>query len=370
MEKKFKDMLSQFLNNNKPTHGLPAATYTDEEFWRKECSTVFLDNWIFAGFAHELNNSGDVLPITLAGKPLLLIKNIKGNIVAFHNVCSHRCLKLINEPKNVGKIINCPYHAWSYDLDGNLLASPHFGGTNNHKPDGFVPADHGLKSVRIKVWHDWIFINLGKKAPSFEKYATPLIRQLKNINLEKIYPVATLDFGEIFANWKFLIENYIEPYHVQFVHQNTTSQPLKDHYTIVDGICYGSGVDLKQENTSSGNLAVSSKYLSLFPNFIIGTYFPGQLGVYFNIPIDSNNTRQIRIIYTTENNKLSKKNIKNQKDLWWKVHKEDHEICERLQKGRSSPIAKSGGLLSPYWENSVRAFHQIMMKSMKKSLKE
>ena len=98
MEKNFKDMLSQFLNNSMPTHGLPAVAYTDEEFWRKECSTVFSDNWIFAGFAHELNNAGDVLPITLAGKPLLLIKNIKGNIVAFHNVCSHRCLKLINKP--------------------------------------------------------------------------------------------------------------------------------------------------------------------------------------------------------------------------------------------------------------------------------
>tara|TARA_Y100000590_G_scaffold421474_1_gene525182 strand:+ start:3260 stop:4345 length:1086 start_codon:yes stop_codon:yes gene_type:complete len=350
--------------------GLKAKAYTDEDFWIKECSTIYNDNWVFAGFVHELNKLGDVLPITIAKKPILLVKNKNGNIVAFHNVCSHRCLKLVDQPKNVGKIINCPYHAWSYDLDGNLLASPHFGGTNNHKPLGFNKADHGLKLVRTKVWNDWIFINIGNNAPPFEKYAASLIKQLEKINLEKIKPVATLDFGEIKTNWKFLIENFIEPYHVQFVHKKTTSQPLKDHYTIVNENCYGSGVDLKEEDTKSGNLAVSSKYLSLFPNFIIGTYFPGQLGVYLNNPIDPNHTYQKRIIYTTEDNDLSKKEIKNQKDLWWKVHKEDHEICERLQKGRFSPASFSGGLLSPHWENSVRAFHKIMVKSMKKSLKE
>ena len=367
MEKNIQDTLSQFLKNNMPAHGLPAVAYTDEEFWMKECSTVFSDNWVFVGFAHELNKPGDVLPITLAGKPILLIKNINGKIVAFHNVCSHRCLKLVNEPKNVGKIINCPYHAWSYDLDGNLLASPHFGGTNNHKPIGFDSADHGLKSVRTKVWHDWIFVNLGKKAPPFEKYATPLIRQLKNVNLEKIYPVATLDFGEIFANWKFLIENYIEPYHVQFVHKKTTSHPLKDHYTIVDGICYGSGVDLKEEDASSGNLSVSSRYLSLFPNFIIGTYFPGQIGVYLNNPIGPGLTSQKRIIYTTEDHNLTKVEIEKQKNLWWKVHKEDHEICERLQQGRASPVSIEGGLLSPHWEKSVLAFQKLVVKFVMES---
>ena len=325
--------------SNNISRGLSSEAYTDEIFWEKEKNTIFANNWVFAGFVHELNKVGDVLPISIAGKPIILIKNKKKEINAFHNVCSHRCLKLVDKQKNVGSIISCPYHAWAYNLDGHLVASPHFGGTNNHKPKGFILKNHGLKSIRIKIWYDWIFINLNNNAIKFEKYAEPLIKQLKDINLKKINPVATLDFGKILTNWKFLIENFIEPYHVQFVHKKTTSQPLKDHYTIVDGNCYGSGVDLKEEDTSSNSLSVSSKYLSLFPNFIIGTYFPGQLGVYLNNPVDPNHTYQKRIIYTTENNNLSKKEIKNQSDLWWKVHKEDHEICERLQKGRSSPIA-------------------------------
>ena len=76
------------------------------------------------------------------------------------------------------------------------------------------------------------------KPKKFTVYAKSIIKKFKDINLNKIKHVATLDFGQINSNWKFLIENFIEPYHVQFVHKTTTKQPLKDHYTIVDGICY------------------------------------------------------------------------------------------------------------------------------------
>jgi len=354
------------MSDNSIYSGLTSSAYTDTKFWSDEAKTVFSDNWVFVGYKHELNNVGDVYPIKVAEQPILLIKNLKEEIIAFHNVCSHRCVILVNKPKNTKKIISCPYHSWSYDLDGNLLASPHFGGTNNHKPENFNSLDHGLKPIRIKVWYDWIFINLNNNAPVFEEYASSLIKHLQDIDLENIKPVAKLDFGEIKTNWKFLIENFIEPYHVQFVHKKTTSQPLSDHYTIVDGLCYGSGVDLEEEDSSSDNLAVTSKYLSLFPNFIIGTYFPGQLGVYLNLPISTNRTKQKRIIYTTKNNELTKNQIEKQKKLWWAVHKEDHEICERLQEGRSSPIALQGGLLSPHWEDSVRAFQKIVIKSINK----
>ncbi len=350
--------------------GLTSLAYTDIHFWSDEMKTIFSDSWVFVGYKHELKNIGDVVPIKVAEQPILLVKNTKDEINAFHNVCSHRCVTLVDKVKNTKKIISCPYHAWAYDLDGNLLASPHFGGTNNHKPKNFNSFDYRLKSVRIKVWYDWIFINLNNNALIFEEYAAPLIKHLADVDLSNIKPVASLDFGEIKTNWKFLIENFIEPYHVQFVHKKTTSQPLSDHYTIVDGLCYGSGVDLEEEDSSSDNLAVTSKYLSLFPNFIIGTYFPGQLGVYLNTPVRPDKTNQKRIIYTTKNNELTESQIEKQKNLWSAVHKEDHEICERLQEGRSSPIAINGGVLSPHWENSVRAFQKIVLKSTDKLKKE
>jgi hypothetical protein len=93
--------------------------------------------------------------------------------------------------------------------------------------------------------------------------------------------------------------------------KTTTNQPLKDHYTVVDGMCYGSGVDVDEEDVdNSAALSVTSRYLSLFPNFIIGTYFPNQIGVYLNIPISPGITSQKRIIYTTDGKVMSDKEIK------------------------------------------------------------
>ena len=350
--------------------GLPAKSYTDQEFWEKECDTVLTEGWLFVGFVHEFLKSGDVIPSFIAGKPILLVKNNNKDITAFHNVCSHRCLKLVDEKKNVGKIIRCPYHSWTYNLEGKLIAAPHIGGINKHKPKGFKFLEHGLKPIRIHIWHDWIFINLNGKAKKFEEYAKPLIKKFEDINFNKLKYAATLDFGKINTNWKFLIENFIEPYHVQFVHKTTTNQPLKDHYTIVDGICYGSGVDVKEEdNKSSSALSVSSRYLSLFPNFIIGTYYPNQIGVYLNVPISPGITSQKRIIYTTDGKEMTKEETDITKKIWWSVHKEDHAICERLQEGRASPASDAGGLLSPYWEKGVQKFQKLIIQATMKSSK-
>jgi len=356
--------------NSNTIFGLPSKSYTDNEFWEKECNTVLSNGWLFVGFVHELTKPGDVLPIFIAGKPILIVKNENNKITAFHNVCSHRCLKLVGEKKNVGKLIRCPYHSWSYDLEGNLKSAPHIGGINQHKPKGFNFKNHGLKPIRIHIWHDWIFVNLNSKAKKFEEYAKPLFSKFKDIDFDKLKYAVTLDFGKINTNWKFLIENFIEPYHVQFVHKTTTNQPLKDHYTIVDGICYGSGVDVKQEDNKNSNaLSVSSRYLSLFPNFIIGTYYPNQIGVYLNIPISPSVTSQKRIIYTTNGKVMTKEESDLAKKIWWSVHKEDHEICERLQEGRASPASNEGGLLSPYWEKGVKAFQKLIIQETMKSSK-
>ncbi len=362
-------MLSRFWDDSRPAHGLPAGTYTDEGFWELECETVLAEGWVCVGFAHELTEPGDATPVTVAGKPVLLLKNRKGGITAFHNVCRHRCLTLVDQPKNVGKLIRCPYHAWAYDLDGALRASPHFGGPDQHQPEGFDPAENGLKPVRVHVWHDWIFVNLDGNASPFDEYAAPLINRLDGIDFDKVQLIGMLDFGEIATNWKFIMENFIEPYHVQFVHSTTTSQPLSDHYTIVDGICLGSAVDLGEEVGTSGSLAVSSRYLTLFPNFILGRYFPDQIGVYLNVPLGPGRTAQKRALYTTEGQELTEAEIDGLKALWWDVHKEDHAICERLQLGRASPVAESGGVLSPHWEDSVRAFQELVVEAVTRSRK-
>ena len=228
----------------------------------------------------------------------------------------------------------------------------------------FDPGAMGLLPVRTHVWHDWVFVNLSGDAPEFEDYAAALIAQFQGTDFEKIQPIGTLDFGVIETNWKLIMENFIEPYHVQFVHAATTDQPLKDHYTIVDGHCLGSAVDLKEESGTAGSLGVSSRYLTLYPNFIVGRYFPDQLGVYLNIPLGPAKIAQKRVLYTTDGQTLTEDAIEGLKNLWWDVHKEDHEMCERMFEGRASTASADGGVLSPVWEDSVRAFQELIVSDL------
>jgi len=352
-------------------HGLPGEAYVGAEFMQLECDYLFNQNWVFVGYAHQFAAAGDVKPIQVGGLPLFLLRDHNGKILAFHNVCRHRNLKLIDTAGNCGKLIRCPYHSWSYDLCGVLKNAPYFGGPVQAVPEDFKYEDHGLMSVNCEIWHDWIFVNLSSEPASFEDFLTPIKRQLGSNDVTDYVPVATLDLGEVHCNWKLLMENFIEPYHVQFVHKTTTEQPLKNHYTVVDEHCLGSTVELSEEqvaNARAGTLGVTSHYLTLFPNFVMGTYQPDQLGVHLNEPIAAARTHQHRVIYTHKDADYSEAQIRQLSDLWHSVHLEDHEMCVRLQQGRHSPLAAQGGLLSPHWEDSVRKFQELVADAIRPGL--
>ena len=349
--------------------GLTSTAYTSESFFALENERLFPGAWVFAGFAHELARPGDAMPVGVAGKPLLLVRDGGGRIRAFHNVCRHRCLKLVDRPRNVGRAIRCPYHSWTYGLDGSLRLTPYFGGRDPRAaPPGFDRAEHGLAPVRSATWHDWIFVNLDGAAPPFEDFTAPLERRLDGfdgLDLSGLHHLATIDFGEVAANWKLLMENFIEPYHVQFVHATTTEQPLTDHYTVNDAGCLGCAIDVSGEAARDDTLSVSARYLTLFPNFVFGYYFPDQVGVQIVLPTAPDRTLQRRAIYSVGLEPASAEQTERLVRLWREVHREDHAMCERLQQGRASEVAAGGGVLSPVWEDSVRTFQGLVVESLR-----
>lgn len=353
-----------FESKSSPVVGLPAYAYTSTDYWQQEQQMLFSRSWVFVGFAHEISQKGDVMPVEIAGKPFIVVRDQNGAISAYHNVCRHRCLKLIDKKCNVGPRIRCPYHSWVYGLNGALKSTPFFGGPGIHTPEGFNPDNYSLLSAHCEVWFDWIYINISDNPEPFSEFIEPLQSRLADMDFTQVKAVATINLGEVRCNWKLLMENFIEPYHVQFVHSSTTDQPLSDHYTVIDRHCLGSAVDV--DNSSSpkkaGTLAVSSLYLTLFPNFVFGRYYPDQLGVHLNVPVSVNLTRQKRVIYLSGDGRNDDARIEALKSLWYAVHKEDHEMCERLQLGRASDIAEFGGLLSPHWENSVRRFQELALQ--------
>jgi choline monooxygenase len=363
------EVLAVFDDPGPVARGLPSSAYTSEEFFALENDRLFRDGWVFVAFAHELPTSGDAVPVSVAGCPVLIVRNGAGEIRAFHNVCRHRSLQLVDAPGNVGRVLRCPYHSWTYSLDGELKITPYFGGRNpGDAPEGFDRSCRGLVPVRFAVWHDWIFVNLSGTAPDFDGYVSPLARWLEDIDFGELTHLTTIDLGEVRCNWKLLMENFIEPYHVQYVHSSTTEQPLTEHFTINESGCLGSAVDVSRsgdEPARDDTLSVSSRYLTLFPNFVLGRYFPDQIGVHLNTPMTANRTVQRRAIYGTTRGAVSPGEVQKLTKLWYDVHREDHAMCERLQAGRASEVAMDGGVLSPEWEQPVHSFQKLVLDSLR-----
>jgi len=203
--------------------GLPPAAYTSEEFYQLECERLFAQTWVFVGFAHDLSQAGDLWPTLVAGSPIVLVRGKDATIRAFHNVCRHRGHLLVDGPCSGARNIVCPYHAWTYELHGGLLRTPNFAGAGRAQAPGFDNAENGLIEVRCAVWRDWVFVNLSGSAQELETHLADVSARLHGLDWSTLRAVAKLDLGEIPCNWKFLIENFVEPYHVPVVHNKTAA---------------------------------------------------------------------------------------------------------------------------------------------------
>jgi choline monooxygenase len=155
-------------------HGLPNECYTSNEYLKFERDKIFADKWTVIGVGSSIPNIGDAKPYSLLGIPLIMLRDKEDKIRVFHNVCSHRGFKLLDEPCSLKNVLRCPYHSWSYDFDGKLVATPHIGGLNIHETKKFDKSTSNLKEVRTKVWMDIIFVNINNNELEFDEYIQPL----------------------------------------------------------------------------------------------------------------------------------------------------------------------------------------------------
>ena len=320
-------------------------------------------------------------PALVGGLPLLMVRARDGRLRVFHNVCRHRGLKLVAQPCSGLKMLTCPYHAWSYGLDGKLRVASHFGGDGVHKAEGLDYQKLGLVEVRSALWHDWVFVNIDGTAGPFEDHVKPLEAYIGDrLDLGQLMPILKIDSGEVAANWKFITENFIEPYHVPVTHSETAAgQPLKDHYMLGEGHMVGCGIEVAEDAqnpdpkkpAANGKralcLAISAWYICLFPSFLFFVYFAEVTHVYvmINTPLAAGRTHQRRVIYQLGGEMPPQEEIEAWRKLNNEVIAEDWDMATRLQAGRASPVAADGCLLSPVWEASERAFDELIMNAMR-----
>ena len=366
--------------------GLPNECYTNRKYMMVEAEKVFKDKWTVIGVGSSVPNSGDAVPYNLLGIPLIILRDNNNIIRVFHNVCSHRGFKLLSEPCSMKNVIRCPYHSWSYNFDGKLIATPHIGGLNTHNSVKFDKSKSNLKEVRSKVWMDIIFININNNEIEFNEYIKPLEdRWSKFISKDdQNLLVNSRDYGyfslDVKSNWKFAIENYCESYHLPTIHPELNKiSNISDHYHIqgLPNRFAGQGSKkynqlIKENNTFDNfknwpkDLSKNSEYIALFPNVMIGLHIDHFYAFWLE-PISINKTKEhLAMYYVGDKSANEKKYEGMRKDnarFWKEVMSEDIKAIEGMQEGRNSP-AYNGGNFSPVMDNPTHQFHKWVANNL------
>ena len=368
---------------NKPidtANGLPNECYISEDYLTLEKDRIFCKKWTVIGVGSSIPNPGDAKPYNLLGIPLILIRDREMKIRVFHNVCSHRGFKLLDKPCTLKNVIRCPYHSWSYDLNGNLIATPHIGGLNNHQIEKFDKNKSNLKEVKTKVWMDIIFVNINSNEIDFDEYIKPLEQRWSKFlkKNDQGLLVHSRDYGyfslDVKCNWKFAIENYCESYHLPTIHPGLNKvSNINDHYHIqgLPSRFAGQGSEKyeqlikgnKKFNTFSNwqkNKSKTSEYIALFPNVMIGLHID-HFYVFWLEPLLSNKTREHMQMYYVGNESANGEGLKDLRKenlrFWKDVMIEDINAVEGMQDGRNSP-AFNGGNFSPIMDQPTHQFHK------------
>jgi Rieske 2Fe-2S family protein len=192
---------------------LTGRYYTSPEVFDNEQETIFLRHWLCVGREETLTQSGSFFVRTLASESVIVVRDPSQQIRAFHNVCRHRGTRICEQASGTfGRTIQCPYHAWTYGLDGRLLGAPSMDGV-----DGFDKDNYPLHAAPLALWEGLIFISLTVPPASFDETFAPLFGKFKGYNLPQLRTVRRIDY-DVRANWKLIFQNYSECYHCPIIH--------------------------------------------------------------------------------------------------------------------------------------------------------
>jgi phenylpropionate dioxygenase-like ring-hydroxylating dioxygenase large terminal subunit len=197
------------------SRALPLRAYSDSAVFELEMERVFRRDWIAICGADEVSIPGDYFAFAVAGEPIVVIRGSDGVLRCLSNVCRHRGTVLFDEGRGNASSIQCPYHAWSYDNTGRLTGVPHPGNAVIDK------ASHSLAAIRLESWNDIVFINLDVDAEPLAPKLAGLDRYVDKFRYERFEPAPPMQAESWRANWKLILENGMDWYHLFQVHSET-----------------------------------------------------------------------------------------------------------------------------------------------------
>lgn len=360
------DSLAQIIDSYDPASPLaeastiPSSWYTDERLFELEQHTVFSDSWQFAARVNQLTNPGDYVTTEIGGEPIVIVRGSDNELRAFFNVCRHHAAAVMTEPEGHAHQMRCPYHGWTYSLEGELKGTPDFSEVCN-----FDRAGNGLVPVEVTAWEQWVLVRVGcendssTEAPVAE---SELGKQIQSLNLGDLHWFERRRY-ELKCNWKVFVDNYLDGgYHVPHLHKGLDSVLDYSNYTIENGerFCLQSSPMVSTSDKEIGTVRNGQRalYYWLYPNFMMN-YYEGTLDTNLIRPLAINRTEVIFDFYFTDVSDAARERNLVSVSVGDRIQQEDLDICEAVQRGLKSRSYQAGRL-SVRREAGEHLFHRLL----------
>lgn len=331
---------------------MPKSVYTSKEFLDLEMEHIFKKDWFCAGRAETLKNKGDYLTFELAGQPIMVVRDGDGQIRAQSNVCLHRMSTLLEGSGNT-KTIVCPYHAWTYNLDGSMRGAPGMG-----KNDAFCKDQLKLPQVRCEIWLGWIMVSLNPDAKPVASELSEAEAMIEDYDMASYQQ--TFSESHLWdTNWKVLAENFMESYHLPVCHSSTIgwsvdlnkmdcpdSPPSFNYHTILKDPEFKLSIAHPDNTRLKGERRITTYLISIYPSLMI-TLTPGY---FWYLSLHPKGPNQVQILYgggmspDFANDPDGENMLATTKALLDDVNMEDKGCTEAVYRGICSGLAKPGPL--------------------------
>jgi glycine betaine catabolism A len=326
--------------------------FVSSEIFAQEQNKIFSRQWVLVGHQNQIANPGDYFTTEVAGESLIMVRDKRGTIHGFYNVCRHRGSRLIEPGSGQSATIQCPYHAWTYALDGRLMGAPHM-----DEVSGFDKADYSLRAVNLAMWEGFVFVNLGDSPPPVTEWFKPLAGKFSRWNLSALHSAKRIEY-DVRANWKLIFENYSECYHCLGVHPELSKISPSDsaENDLTEGAFLGGFMRIAKGKslTMTGNacaLSIGSFgehdfhvvfYYSIFPNMLLSLH-PDYVMVHQLRPQSPERTLIFcDWLFNPEAFKRSDFEPDDAVEFWDTVNKQDWRVCELSQQGIASRAYEPG----------------------------
>jgi phenylpropionate dioxygenase-like ring-hydroxylating dioxygenase large terminal subunit len=322
--------------------------YTAPEILAEEREKIFACHWISVGRSSDFATPGEYRLVEIAGESIIVLRDQRGTLRAFFNVCRHRGTRLCTaSPGRLSETIQCPYHAWTYALDGRLIGAPHM-----NEVEGFDKGDYPLHGAAVAEWEGFVFVTLAADAPPLAETFAPLVERVRRYQVSRVRMVRRIEY-EVRANWKLIMQNYSECLHCPTIHPElSTKLPYTSGANdLVDGPFLGGYMEIKAPNESAtmtgrscglllGELSTEDRgrafYYTLFPTMMLSLH--PDYAVYYTVwPVGPAESRVVcEWMVHPDSPQAPGYNIADAEEFWDRTNRQDWDICERSQLGVSS----------------------------------